>query len=138
LIFILDTNVVSELIKDSPDSRVVDWLEAVSEDQLFLSVLTLGELRRGIDLLAQGRKKNDLLLWFDGVQASFQGQLFSIDDQIAQKWGEIMASHKKLGTHLHVVDGLIAATALMHNAVLVTRNTKDFDSLGLELINPWD
>jgi toxin FitB len=135
--FLLDTNVISELIKSSPDPNVLAWFSQVPEEHTFISVLTLGELSSGIDKLPDGMKKNDLILWFDKLSNSFSRQTFPIDSETALQWGRLSAARGKQGRPLPVIDGLIAASAYRQAAILVTRNTRDFESLPIQIINPW-
>jgi toxin FitB len=135
--FLLDTNVISELIKSSPDPNVLAWFSQVPEEHTFISVLTLGELSSGIDKLPDGMKKNDLILWFDKLSNSFSRQTFPIDSETALQWGRLSAARGKQSRPLPVIDGLIAASAYRQAAVLVTRNTRDFESLPIQIINPW-
>lgn len=135
--FLLDTNVLSELIKPEPSQQVLDWISGISNEHLFISVITLGELSNGITKLPSGRKKNELISWFDRVQQSFQYQLFPISNKIAIKWGELTAVASCKGFVLPSIDGLIAATAYAHGAILITRNTKDFQSVPIQVLNPW-
>jgi toxin FitB len=135
--FLLDTNIISEIRKPVPSTRVLDWLSGITNEHLFISVVTLGEINRGITKLPAGKKKNDLIKWFDRVQEAYQYQTFSIDNDIALKWGELTARSEREGIILPVLDGLIAATAYVHGAILVTRNTKDFQSANIQVLNPW-
>ena len=136
--FLLDTNVISEAIRAEPDSRVLSWLDSVQEDLLNLSVLTLGEIRQGIALLAQGKRRIRLERWLEtDLRMRFAGRIIPIDDDIAERWGGLTAEARRGGTALGVVDGLIAATALEHGLTLATRNVKDFSRLGVALSNPW-
>jgi len=135
--FLLDTNIISEIRKPEPSSKVLDWLYGIPNEHLFISVITLGEINKGISQLTDGRKKNDLIKWFDKVQESYRYQTFPIDETTALKWGELTANAAKEGLILPAVDGLIAATAYVNGAILVTRNTKDFKSTPIQLLNPW-
>lgn len=135
--FLLDTNVLSELRKPEPSQQVINWISDISNKHLFISVITLGELNNGISKLPSGRKKNELISWFDKVQQSFQYQIFPISNEIAMKWGELTATASKEGLTLPSIDGLIAATAFVHGAILITRNTKDFKSVPIQVLNPW-
>ena len=136
--FLLDTNVLSEYTKKEPVKAVVDWLDSIPETELYVSALTLGEMNQGIERLPAGKKKGDLLLWFDSLKKSLGDNVLSIDQDVALKWGEITARSNSKGITHHVIDSLIGATAIVHNAVLVTRNVRDFSGLDVELINPWE
>ena len=125
--FLLDTNVVSELIKPEPEQSVLDWFSSCPENKMYISSLTLGEIEMGITCVGSGKHQNQLLLWFASLQNSFEGKVFSVDSITAIRWGEIRGNLKLKGITLPVIDGLIAASAITNNAILVTRNSKDFD-----------
>lgn len=137
MIYILDTNIISELIKPNPDINVLSWIKKISEDKLYICVLTLGELQAGIENLPISKKRNDLIAWFVDIQDSFQDQILPINTTTAIKWGDLKSKLKKTGWNLPVIDGLLAACALDNSAILVTRNIKDFEHTGVELLNPW-
>jgi predicted nucleic acid-binding protein len=133
--FLIDTNVVSELMKPRPSSRVVDWIDAHEEQLFHLSVLTLGEIRRGIVQLPPSRRRTDLAAWLSGdLLTRFAGRILQIDQEVADRWGHLAGAK---GATMPVMDGLLAATALQHNLTLVTRNTKDMTRTGVGLFNPW-
>lgn len=137
--FLIDTNVISEVTKPRPDPRVVAFLHETDEDRLFLSVITLGELRRGVALKADGRAKSALDAWLRlDLPERFSGRIVDITAPVAEAWGELMATAKRQGAALHALDGFLAATAQAHGQTLVTRNVKDFAPFGLPLLNPWD
>lgn len=136
--YLLDTNVVSEFVSPRPDVNVVRWLHDLHEDDAFISVITIAELRRGIELLEPGSRKSALSLWFsDDLPRRFEKRIIDVTASIANAWGEIMGEARKAGIALSVMDGFLAATAQAHSLVLVTRNTKDFQSLRVEIKNPW-
>ena len=133
--FLIDTNVVSELIKPRPSSRVADWIDAQEEQLFHLSVLTLGEIRRGIVQLAPGGRRTALAAWLSGdLLTRFAGRILQIDQEVADRWGHLAGAK---GATIPVIDGLLAATALQHNLTLVTRNTRDMARTGVGLFNPW-
>lgn len=134
---LLDTCAISELRKPDPSASFIEWFSECNERLLYLSSITLGELRFGIDLLEDGKRKNDLLTWYARLTLSYRGHILSPSLKICEHWGALRAERKKIGTPLAMADGLIAATALHESMALVTRNTKDFKELGIELINPW-
>jgi predicted nucleic acid-binding protein len=137
--YLLDTNCVSELVSASPAKRVLDWIESIDEALLFLSVLTLGEFRKGVAGLTQGRRRTRLEAWLEvELRARFEGRLLPIDHQIADRWGFIAAEARRRGAALPIVDGLLAATALQYNLTVVTRNTGDFSAAPVPVLNPWD
>src|SRR5262245_13876774 len=114
--FLLDTNCISELTRPKPDVRVSEWMEAADESLLYLSVLTLGEIRKGIGGLNQGKRRTHLEAWLEvDLQARFFGRILAIDSAIADRWGLLASEAKRRGKPLSVIDGLLAATALHHN-----------------------
>lgn len=135
--YLLDTCVISELCKKAPDNAVIDWFVNCPEDRLFISSLTLGELQYGIELLPVGKKKNDLIVWFEEINTLYSEIALSVDNKISLRWGELRAQLRQKGFQLPVVDGLIASTAIEHNYILVTRNTSDFEATGVQCLNPW-
>lgn len=135
--FILDTCVVSELSRPSPDQGVTSWLDACPTELLYLSALTLGELQYGIRRLPEGGKKNDLAVWIEELKSAYRGYILPIDERVCVRWGEERARMERLGQPAPVIDALLAATALEHGFALVTRNTRNFEPLGVRLIDPW-
>lgn len=137
--YLLDTNVISEWVKPRPSPAVVRWLEETSEDDLLLSVITLGELWNGIEQLPPGKRKTSLARWVEeDLTARFEGRLLSIDERIAQAWGVLLAHSRKQGKTMHAVDALLAATAKIYSFTLVTRNAKDFAVAGIRVLNPFE
>ena len=134
--YLIDTNVLSELRRKEPNPRVVAWLQARPRQSLFLSVLTLGEIRKGLERVQEPARKQTLLDWL-GVELPnyFVGRVLAIDAATADRWGRLMAQAAR---PLPAIDALLAATALHNDLTLVTRNTKDFAGLDVPLINPWD
>jgi toxin FitB len=136
--FLLDTNIISELVKPRPEASVATWIEGTDESLLHLSVLTLGEIRRGIAALPQSRRRAILEAWLDkDLRARFEGRILTIDQEVADRWGLLTATARHNGLALPVIDGLLAATALEHNLTLVTRDTGQIPSMGVEVFNPW-
>jgi predicted nucleic acid-binding protein len=137
--YLVDTNVPSELTRERPDTHVESFLRNVLKDNVFLSVMTIGEISKGIASLAAGQRQTALQKWLDhDLRAWFAGRILPVTEPIAERWGHLAADAKQRGFSLAVVDGVIAATALHHNLILVTRNVKDFASLGIDLLNPWE
>lgn len=133
--FLVDTNVLSELRRPRPERKVVDWFQTQAQRALYLSVLTLGEIRKGIDKLPAGPRREALDHWLTrDLPLYFTGRLLPLDAAVADEWGRLSA---RVSRPLPAIDGLLAATALRHGLGLVTRNTPDFEDLGLEVINPW-
>ena len=134
--YLLDTNVVSEVTRRRPDTQVVRWLEDVPDEALHVSVLTVGEIRSGVESLRPGAKRERLRLWLEQeLPAWFEDRLLLVDAEVADRWGRLIAAARR---PLPAIDSLIAATALKHGLRLVTRNTRHFDLPGLELVNPWE
>jgi len=136
--FLLDTNIISELVKAKPEPDVTTWIEATDETLLHLSVLTLGEIRKGIAGLPNASRRVRLEAWLDrDLVLRFAERILPIDQAVADRWGRIAAVALARKAPLPVVDGLLAATALQHNLTLVTRNTKDVAATGVPVFNPW-
>ena len=136
--FLLDTNVISELVKPRPEANVTAWIEGTDESLLYLSVLTLGEIRRGIAVLPQSRRRATLETWLNkDLRARFENRILDIDQEVADRWGLLTAAARNSGIVLPVIDGLLAATALEHNLTLVTRDTGQIPSMGVAVFNPW-
>lgn len=136
--YLLDTCVISEMLREVPHPEVVRWIQLHSEDHLFLSALVLGELTRGVALLSHGKKRTALEAWIQSVELRFDGRILPISEKECGKWGSLSADLQKQGIQVPLADGLIAATALIHKMTVVTRNTKDMQAMGVRLENPWD
>lgn len=137
--FLLDTNCISELVRSRPEPRVLEWMEAADESLLYLSVLTLGEIRKGVAGVSQGKRRTHLETWLElDLQARFSGRILSIDAPIADRWGLLAAEAKRKGKTLSAVDGLLAATAHHHNLTIVSRNVGDFTNTHVPILNPWE
>jgi len=137
--FLLDTNVISELVKPHPEANVVSWIENTDESLVYLSVLTLGEIRRGIATLTESRRRASLEAWLDkDLPTRFEDRILIVDQEVADRWGLLTAAARKSGLVLPVIDGLLAATALEHNLTLVTRDTGQIPSMGVAVFNPWE
>jgi len=133
--YLIDTNVLSEIRRKSPDVNVVQWINSRPSTSLFLSVLTLGELRKGIDSLSDSKRRLKLLDWLEtDLPLFFTGRILSIDEGVADHWGQLMAA---AGRPIPAIDSLLGATAAYHGLTMVTRNSKDFKNLGLNVFNPW-
>jgi len=136
--YLLDTNVVSELVASRPNANVVDWLDAVDAEQVFLSVITVGELKGGIERLPDSRRRRRLINWLNGdLLVRFGERVLPIDTQVALAWGTLVAETRAAGTPIPAIDSLLAATAAVHGLTLVTRNVGDFEAAGIPLLNPW-
>ena len=137
--FLLDTNCISELVLVKPEPRVVQWLDVCDERLLYLSVLTIGEIRKGIAALVAGKQRTRLESWLElELKTRFNDRILPIDEEVAERWGVLAAQAKAAGRPLAVIDGLLAATALHYNLAIVTRNTADFAETNVSIICPWD
>ena len=137
--FLLDTNCISELVRSQPEARVLSWMEAADESLLYLSVLTLGEIRKGVAGLPQGKRRTRLESWLESeLQVRFSGRVLSIDKAVADRWGLLAAAARRAGRPLSAIDGLLAATALHHGLTIVSRNISDFANTQVPVLNPWE
>ncbi len=136
--FLLDTNVLSELIRPRPEPKVAAWMEATEESLFRLSVLTLGEIRKGINSLPGSSRRTALESWLNhDLLIRFADRILDVDQAVADRWGRLAAAAVATKQLLPVIDGLLAATAIHHNLTLVTRNAKDVALTGVPVINPW-
>ena len=138
--FLLDTNIPSEMLRPRPDPNVADWVKRQANETLFVSVVTMGELRRGITLLAeQSRRRAELeQMIHEKVPSWFQDRILPVTRIIAERWGVLDGERQLAGRPMNIADGMIAATALEHDLTVVTRNVKDFSGIGLTVLSPWD
>ena len=133
--YLLDTNVISELVRPKPAKAVLVWFDNIPSEALYISVLTLGEIRRGVENLPDGARREKLRLWLEHDLADwFDTRILPVDMAVADRWGRLLAL---VGRPVPSIDSLLAATALHHELRIVTRNQKDFDYPGLEVVNPW-
>jgi predicted nucleic acid-binding protein len=134
--YLLDTNVISELVKVKPNPNVIKWFEQISTSTTFLSVLTLGEIRKGVENVKDNKRKQRLLIWLEyDLNEMFKTRILEISIAVADRWGRLQC---EITRTLPAIDSLIAATALHYDMSLVTRNTEDFSQCpGLEIVNPW-
>ncbi len=136
--FLLNTNVVSEWVKPQPNPGVVAWLAEADEDRVFISVVTLAEVRYGIERMPAGNRRKRLDDWLSNeLQVRFEGRVLPIDNATADAWGKLMARRQATGRPISVTDGFIAATVEVHGFTLVTRNLADFEPTLKGIINPW-
>lgn len=137
--YLLDTCVLSEFVKPRPEPKVVDWLNAAEMERVFLSAVTIGEIQLGISNLPASNRRTELEIWLNStLPAQFPDRVLPLDADTFVAWGEMTAQLRRQGLPMAVMDALIAATALQHKMVLVTRNVADFKSTGLSLLNPWE
>ncbi|KQM34017.1 MULTISPECIES: type II toxin-antitoxin system VapC family toxin [unclassified Rhizobium] len=135
---LLDTNVLSEVTKPRPNKDVLTWLHELDEDRTFISIVSIAEIRRRVALMDKGRKQDALDKWLtDDLPQRFENRIIPVEGLVARAWGDLMALAKRSGRGLASMDGMIAATAVAHQLSLATRNTKDFEGLGINIIDPW-
>lgn len=136
--YLLDTNIISEGARPQADAGVMAWLDSIEEESLFLSVVTLAELRHGVERLATGRRRAALEAWLaNELPARFDDRLLAIDPETADRWGRIVARCQAAGRPIGAMDAFIAATAERHGLTLATRNGGDFEASGVRLFDPW-
>ncbi len=135
--FLLDTNVISEKTRPKPDARVLQWLEGHTVMETYLSIITICEIEQGIRLLGQTKRAVQFQNWLEQLELDFGGHVLSLSRDVARNWAEITAKAIKAGRTLSYPDSLIAATAVTHDLVIVTRNTSDFLGITKKLLNPW-
>ncbi len=135
--YVLDTCIISELIKPLPASSVVDWLASIPSEQIFLSVLTVGEIKRGIMKLPESKKKADLIAWFGTLLTEYRDRIIPVDVSVAETWGTLQAQAEAMGQKMSIIDGYIAATASARQMLIVTRNENDFAMCRQYVVNPW-
>jgi len=136
--YLLDTNVISELIAKHPNERVIQWLDQLDPASVYLSVITIGELRKGIEKLSESSRKGELLSWLtDDLLIRFRDRILALDLDAMLVWGELVGRLERIGRPLGAIDSLVAALALAHSCVLVTRDEADFEDTGLSIANPW-
>jgi toxin FitB len=136
--YLLDTCLISELAKSKPDENVVNWVLSENETGFYVSVLTFGELHKGIEKLPESKKKEELRNWVnDELKNRFQSRIIGIDMRVSILWGKIQCIAEKKGKLMPAIDSLIAATALSHDLTVATRNISDMEPSGVRLLNPW-
>ena len=135
--YLLDTCVISELVKPSPDTNVIDWINNTPSERLYLSVITIGEVRKGLTKLPDSKRKDLLMNWSNSLLEDYDNRIYPINLTVAENWGIIQGKAEKKGTPMASIDSLIAATAYTYNMVLVTRNIRNFEASNLPLRNPW-
>ncbi len=136
---LLDTCVISEIIRAKPSGKVVRWIKSEEEGNLFISVLTLGELHKGIEKLPESKRKEELHNWVgNDLKERFLNRIIDIDMRVAMMWGKIQGMAERVGRSMPAIDSLIAATGLIHHLTVVTRNTSDMKESGVALLDPWE
>ncbi len=136
--YLLDTCVITELVKPAPDPRVVKWIGVQDEESLFLSVITIGEIQKGISKLPDGHKKQQLQRWLQNdLPERFRGRILEIGIGTVRVWGQVLGSCEKRGITLPAIDSLIASQGIFHKMTIVTRNISDMEPSGVPLLDPW-
>jgi len=137
--YLLDTCVISEIIRPRPSKKVTKWIKKEDESNFFISVLTIGELHKGIEKLAESKRKEKLHNWVENdLKERFWNRIIDIDIQVAMIWGKIQGMTERIGKPMPAIDSLIAATGITHHLTVVTRNTSDMRESGVVLLNPWE
>lgn len=135
--YLLDTCVISELVKPKPNEKVVEWISNTPNDRLFLSVVTIGEISKGLTKLPASKKKDNLTNWLNALLNDYQSRIYPINLLVAENWGIIQGNAEKRGTPIASVDSLIAAVAYTYSLTIVTRNESDFEASNVTVLNPW-
>ena len=135
--YLLDTCVISELVKPTPNRKVVDWINELPSEALFLCAITIGEVRKGLTKLPDSGKKERLTLWLNTLLVEYKERILAIDLLVCENWGVLQGNAEKAGTRMSTIDSLIAATTYTHNLTLATRNENDFAPSNIPIINPW-
>jgi tRNA(fMet)-specific endonuclease VapC len=137
--YLLDTCVISELIAKKPSTKVIDWIDNIEQESVYLSVITIGEIRKGIEKLPESKRKVSLQQWLnDELLIRFRGKILPVDTNVMLVWGELTGRLEIEGKRMPAIDSLIAAIAIHNNCSLVTRNEDDFKNVALSIINPWE
>ncbi|SRR6266516_470371 len=137
--YLLDTCVISELVSKRPNSKVVEFVDSLDDDDVYLSVITIGEIIKGIEKLPRSKRKQELHTWLrEDLLARFSGKIIPIDNDVITEWGSLTARLELAGTSIPAMDSLIAATVLTYAFALVTRNVNDFEGSSVEIVNPWE
>ncbi len=136
--YLLDTNIISELIARRPNSKVVTWTDGLDPETVYLSVITIGEIRKGIEKIPASKRKDAIGEWLEtDLLIRFQGRIVEIDVKTMLAWGELVARLEREGSPMGAIDSLIAASALQGDMVLATRNDQDFRNSGVSVLSPW-
>ena len=136
--YLLDTCVISELVAKQPNPKVVEFVDSLDSDDIYLSVITIGEIAKGTEKLSKSKRKQELQTWLrEDLLVRFDGKIVLLDMEVLMEWGILAAKLEATGYTMPAMDSLIAATVLAHQFTLVTRNVDDFDGTGVEIVNPW-
>lgn len=135
--YLLDTCVLSELVKSTPDAHVIRWFEARKAHELCISAMTWGELQRGVTRLPESKRRSELTLWLQQLETGFEDRILAFDQHVSKVWADMAVQAETQGKSMAAFDSIIAATARAHDCILVTRNVRDFVNAGIDVINPW-
>jgi predicted nucleic acid-binding protein len=137
--YLLDTCVISELVAKSPNPKVVNFIDSLDSDDVFLSVITIGEIAKGVEKLPKSKRKQELHTWLrENLIVRFDRRIIPLETEVMMDWGIMVARLETAGITLPAIDSLIAATTSTHTLTLVTRNVGDFSGTGIEIVNPWE
>jgi predicted nucleic acid-binding protein len=137
--YLLDTCVISEIVSKQPNPKVVEFVDSLDPDDVYLSVITIGEIAKGIEKLPKSKRKQELHAWLtEDLLVRFDGKIIPLGTDVLLKWGILNARLESVGKMLPAMDSLIAATAVVHDLILITRNVNDFENTGIEIVNPWE
>lgn len=135
--YLLDTCLLSEFLKRKPDQNVLDWFNSQGDETLYISVLAIGEIHKGIAKLVASRRKSEFQNWLESVVFRFDSRILAFDISTSYVWGEMKADLEAKGRNIPVIDSLMAATALEYDLTVATRDESDFTPTGVSIINPW-
>lgn len=136
--YLLDTSVIKELISQHPNSNVINFVDSLDQEDMFLSAITIGEITRAVQKIYPPQRKQLLETWVrEQLFVRFDGHILPLDTNVMARWGEVYAKLEDMDINMPAIDSMLVATALVHRLVLVTMNDSDFDGTGIELVNPW-
>jgi len=135
--YLLDTCAISEITKTQANSGVIEWLKSTNSEDLYLSVINIGEIKKGINKLPASKKKQDLLFWLETLLEDYQSRILTVDLSVMENWSLLVTNAEKKGQPIASMDSIIAAIAYTHHLTLVTRNERDFYACNIPMINPW-
>jgi toxin FitB len=135
--YLLDTCVLSELVKSAPEVQVLHWFELRKAHELFISAMTWGELQRGVTKLPESKRKSELTLWLQQLETGFEDRILPFDQKVSENWAQMTVQAETQGKSMAAFDSIIAATARANDCTLVTRNVRDFANAGIKVLNPW-
>ncbi|GER79288.1 MAG: type II toxin-antitoxin system VapC family toxin [Anaerolineales bacterium] len=137
--YLLDTCVISEMVSKQPNPKVLEFVDSLDPDAVYLSVITIGEIAKGIEKLPKSKRKQELHAWLaEDLLVRFDGKIIPLSADVLLEWGILNARLESIGKMLPAMDSLIAATVVVHDLILITRNVNDFENTGIEIVNPWE